>query len=278
MTHAYAPLTDVTFLAFDTETTGLFPIMHRVVEVGAVRFRLDGQQLATFQTLVDPQTPIPEDAQRIHRITDSMVRGQRGIEHVLPRFIEFLGAPDTVLLAHNAPFDLGFLAMALTRLGMPYPPHRLIDTLDLARRLYPTWPSHSLENMGPRLNVAGGAEHRALADAFLVKDVFTALLRRRPTVKSIVDLVQLSPLLTFADALIFPIEPPAGFEALSTALSGRCAVMIVYGRGRGRPKPRKITPRLLLEASGLAYVMAYCHEDRVERTFRLDRIQACWLE
>jgi DNA polymerase III subunit epsilon len=277
MTQDHPPLTDVTFVAFDTETTGLFPIMHRLVEVGAVRFRLDGQELATFQTLVDPQMPIPEDVQHVHRITDAMVRGQRSIEHVLPGFIEFLGTPDTILLAHNAPFDLGFLAMALARLGMPYPPHRFIDTLDLARRLYPTWPSHSLENLAPRLNVANGAEHRALPDAVLVKDVFVALLRGRPTVKNIVDLVRLSPPLTFANALVFPVEPPVGFEALATALSERCAMTMVYGRGRHHIKPRKITPRLLLEASGIVYVIAYCHDDRIEKTFRLDRIQKCWL-
>jgi len=54
-------LTDITFVAFDTKTTGLFPIMHRLVEIGAVRFRLDGRELATFQTLINPEIPIPRD-------------------------------------------------------------------------------------------------------------------------------------------------------------------------------------------------------------------------
>jgi DNA polymerase III epsilon subunit-like protein len=61
MYSAHTHLTDITFLAFDTETTGLFPIMHRLVEIGAVCFRLDGHELATFQTLIDPQVPIPPD-------------------------------------------------------------------------------------------------------------------------------------------------------------------------------------------------------------------------
>jgi DNA polymerase-3 subunit alpha (Gram-positive type) len=104
-------------LAFDTETTGLFPVMHRLVEVGAVRFRFDGQELATFQTLIDPQMPIPTDVQQVHGITDTMVRGQPALDHVLPRFIEFLGFPKAILSAHNAPSDLGILAMAVTRLA-----------------------------------------------------------------------------------------------------------------------------------------------------------------
>jgi DNA polymerase III subunit epsilon len=271
-------LTDVSFVALDTETTGLFPIMHRLVEVGAVRFRLDGQELATFQTLINPEIPIPKDVQHVHGITDRMVRGKPTIEHVLPQFIEFLGHHDTILLAHNAPFDLGFLAMALTRLRITYPPHYLLDTLDMARRLYPAWPSHSLEYVATRLKVANRAEHRALSDARLVKDIFLAVLQHVPAVRTITDLARFSLPLTFADAPVFAIEPPPGFEALTTALSERCAITIVYEHGWQRPQPRMITPRLVLEVHGVAYVIAHCHLSGAERTFRLDRIRECWLE
>jgi DNA polymerase III subunit epsilon len=271
-------LTDVSFVALDTETTGLFPIMHRLVEVGAVRFRLDGQELATFQTLINPEIPIPKDVQHVHGITDRMVRGKPTIEYVLPQFIEFLGHHDTILLAHNAPFDLGFLAMALTRLRITYPPHYLLDTLDMARRLYPAWPSHSLEYVATRLKVAKRAEHRALSDARLVKDIFLAVLQHVPAVRTITDLARFSLPLTFADAPVFAIEPPPGFEALTTALSERCAITIVYEHGWQRPQPRMITPRLVLEVHGVAYVIAHCHLSGAERTFRLDRIRECWLE
>jgi DNA polymerase III epsilon subunit-like protein len=102
----------------------------------------------------------------------------------------------------------------------------------MAHQLYPAWSSHSLEleNLAIRLNVANGAVHRALGDASLVKDIFLELLRRTPTVKKISDLVRLSPPLTFANALIFPIEPPAGFEALTTAITERCAMLIAHER------------------------------------------------
>ncbi len=271
-------LAEVTFLAFDTETTGLFPIMHRLVEVGAIRFRLDGRELATFQTLINPQIPIPKDVQRVHGITDAMVRGKPTVEQVMPHFIEFLGAPDTILLAHNAPFDLGFLAMALIRLGIAWPPHYLLDTLDMARRLSPTWPSHSLEHVAVRLNVANGAAHRALADACLVKDIFLAMLKDIPTVKTIADVIRASQPLTFADAPICAIEPPPSFEVLMTAIAERCSITIVDERGSQRAGPRMVTPRLVLEVHGVAYVIAHCHLSEAERTFRLDRIRECWLE
>jgi DNA polymerase III epsilon subunit family exonuclease len=260
-------LTDITFLAIDTETTGLFPIMHRLVEIGAVRFRLDGRELATFEQLIDPHIPIPWDVQQVHGITDAMVRGQPTIEQILPSFIEFFGNPDTILLAHNAPFDLGFLAMAVARLGIVFPTHSLFDTLDMTRRLYPTWPSHSLEHVASRLNVANAAEHRALPNARLVKDIFLEMMRRTPTLKTIADLGHLSPPLTFADAPVCAIKAPAGFEALTTAMSEQCAITIVYEHGWQRPTPRMITPRLVLEVHGVAYVIAHCHRSDAERTF-----------
>jgi DNA polymerase-3 subunit epsilon len=278
MYHAQPRLTDITFVAFDTETTGLQPIVHRVVEIGAIRFRLDGRELATFQQLIDPHIPIPPDVQQVHGITDSMVRGQPSIEPVLPQFIEFLGESATILLAHNGPFDLGFLAMTLTRLGIAYPPHYVFDTLDIARRFYPTWPRHSLEHVASRLKVANRAEHRALSDALLVKEVFLAMLRHTPTVKTIADVMRVSQPLRFADAQVCTVEPPPGFEILTTAIAERCAITIVYEHGWQQAKPRKITPRLVLQGYGVAYVVAHCHQSGIEKTFRLDRIQRCWLE
>jgi DNA polymerase III epsilon subunit family exonuclease len=277
MYHAQPRLTDITFVAFDTETTGLQPSVHRLVEIGAVRFRLDGRGTATFQQLIDPHIPIPPEVQRVHGITDAMVRGQPTVEQVIPHFIEFLGAPDTILLAHNAPFDLGFLAMALIRLDIAHPPHNVFDMLDMARRLYPAWHSHSLENVAARLKIANGAEHRALSDVRLVKDIFLTMLQRTPTLKRISELMRVSQPLSFADAHVFAIQPSPGFEALTTAMTEQCAITIVYEHGWQRPKPRVITPRLALEVHGVAYVIAHCHMSDAERTFRLDRIRECWL-
>jgi DNA polymerase III epsilon subunit len=278
MYHAQPHLTNITCVALDTETTGLQPMVHRLVEIGAVRFRLDGCELATFQQLIDPEIPIPPEVQQVHGITDAMVRRKPTIEHVLPQFIEFLGESDTILLAHHAPFDLSFLAMALTRLGLAYPLHSLFDTLEMARRLYPIWHSHRLENVAARLKSANRAEHRALSDARLVKDVFLAMLRRTPTLTKISEFMHVSQPLTFADARVCAIEPPSGFEAISTAIAERCTITIIYEHGSPRPGPRKITPRLVLEVQGVVYMVADGYQGGCEKTFRLDRIRECWLE
>jgi DNA polymerase III epsilon subunit-like protein len=127
----------------------------------------------------------------------------------------------------------------------------------MTRRLYLTWPSHSLENLATRLNVANGAKPRALSDARLVKDVFLELLRRTATLKKISALTRVSQPLTFADALVCAIEPPPGFEALTTAIAERCAITIVYECRVHRAKPRKITPRLVMEAHRVVFGLSH---------------------
>jgi predicted DNA-binding transcriptional regulator YafY len=83
--------------------------------------------------------------------------------------------------------------------------------------------------------------------------------------------------LTFAEAPVYAIEPPVGFEVLTTAITEQCAITIVYERGWQRPTPRIITPRIVLVVQGVGYVIAHCHRRDAERTFPLDRIRECWL-
>jgi DNA polymerase III epsilon subunit-like protein len=179
-------------------------------------------------------------------------------------------------MAHKASFDLGFMPMPPTRLGLAYPPHYVFDTLAITRRLYPTWSSHSLEYVATRLKVANGSEHRALSDAWMVKDVFLAVLTNKPTVKTIAGVMRVSQPLSFADTPVCATDPLAGFEALAMALTERCALTIIYVRGLQRRGPRTISPGLVLEVHGVAYVIAHCHLSCAERTFRLDRIRGRW--
>ena len=167
---------------------------------------------ATFEQLIDPHIPIPPDGRQVHGITDRMVRGQPTIDQSLPPLIQFLGSHDTILLAHHSPFDLSFLAMALIRLGIAFPTHYLFDTLDMTHRLYPTWSSYSLERVATQLKVVNGPEHRALSDAYLVKDIFLAMLKDIPTVKTIADVMRVSQPHTIVDAPLYAIGSSSGFD------------------------------------------------------------------
>src|SRR5438552_1923649 len=103
-----APLADLTFVAFDTETTGLSPLASRLVELSGVKFAFDGTVVSTFSTLIDPQSDIPPEATRVHGITDDMVVGQPTCAEAVPQFFAWANGPDVVLAAHNAQFDISF--------------------------------------------------------------------------------------------------------------------------------------------------------------------------
>ena len=200
-------LEEATFIAFDTETTGLYPLVGRIVEIGAVRFHSDGEEIAVFEQLIDPETDIPPDAQAVNQISNEMVRGQPVISRVLPGFIDFLDGMDNLLLAHNAAFDIEFIGVDMLRLGFMLPRHMVFDTIMLAQSVAPGLMSYSLEALSVMLGVTRGQTHRALSDSQLTKDVFLALLRRAPTIKTIADLAKAAPPLSFERARAYKVGP-----------------------------------------------------------------------
>ena len=107
------------FVAFDTETTGLWAISNRLVEIAAVRFTLEEGQIDSFQSLINPQRTIPSEVIGIHGITDDMVADSDPVGPVLSRFIDWLD-PEDILIAHNAMFDISFVACELERESMAF--------------------------------------------------------------------------------------------------------------------------------------------------------------
>jgi DNA polymerase III subunit epsilon len=170
------PLIDTTFVVVDLETTGLNPLTDRITEIGAVRIR-GGEQLGEFSTFVHPERPIPAAITAITGITDAMVRGAPRIGDVIELFRTFLG--DAVLVAHNAPFDVGFLRAALQRHGNQQFAPVVVDTARLARRLL----KHEVRNvrlgtLARHLRARVEPNHRALTDARATVDVLHGLLER----------------------------------------------------------------------------------------------------
>lgn len=171
------PLSDVVFVVLDLETTGAAPGSAAITEVGAVKVR-GGDVLGEFQTLVDPGGPVPAMIQVLTGITTAMVVGAPRIEQVLPSFLEFIRG--AVLVAHNAPFDIGFLKAAAAATGHPWPGNPVVDTVRLARRVVTRdeAPNHKLSTLAGLFHAAVTPEHRALADAQATVDVLHALLAR----------------------------------------------------------------------------------------------------
>lgn len=171
------PLSRVTFVVVDLETTGGTPGEHAITEIGAVKVR-GGEVLGELQSLVDPGVPVPAFIATLTGITTSMVRGAPTIAEVLPSFLEF--AAGTVLVAHNASFDIRFLKAAASQLGYEWPGNPVVDTVALARRAVTRdeVPNHKLATLAAYFRATVSPDHRALTDARATVDVLHALLGR----------------------------------------------------------------------------------------------------
>jgi DNA polymerase-3 subunit epsilon len=173
-----SPLRDVTFVVVDLETTGGSATADgRITEIGAVKVR-GGEVLGSFATLVDPGMPIPPFITVLTGITDAMVYAAPAIQEVLPAFLEF--AAGAVLVAHNAPFDVGFLRAACLREGREWPVFDVLDTCKLARRALTRdeVPNVKLATLAAHFRSPTTPSHRALADAEATVHVLHCLMER----------------------------------------------------------------------------------------------------
>lgn len=168
-------LSELTYTVFDTETTGLEPSKgDEIIQIGAARIvnnRLLRQEV--FNQLVDPECPLKPESIPIHGITEDMVRGQPNIDVVLPAFHEF--CEDTVLIAHNAAFDMRFLQLKEERTGIRFT-QPVLDTLLLSAVVHPNQESHKLDVILERLGIQIGSRHNALEDALATAEVFLKII------------------------------------------------------------------------------------------------------
>lgn len=168
-------LTDLAYSVFDTETTGLQPSEgDEIIQLGAVRIvnnRLLRQEI--FDQLVDPVIPLKPEGIPIHGITEAMVNGQPKLDVVLPAFHEFCA--ETVLVAHNAAFDMRFFQLKEDSLGVRFT-QPVLDTLLLSAVIHPNQESHRLESIAERLGINVIGRHTALGDAYVTGEVFLKMI------------------------------------------------------------------------------------------------------
>jgi DNA polymerase III subunit epsilon len=172
------PLRTTTFVVVDLETTGgAANGSDGITEIGAVKV-CGGEVQGEFQTLVDPGVAITPFVSVLTGITDAMVRGAPGIAAAVPAFLEF--ARGSVLVAHNAPFDVGFLKAACAQLALPWPAFAVVDTAVLARRVLSRdeVPNCKLATLAPFFRADTTPNHRALDDARATVDVLHGLIAR----------------------------------------------------------------------------------------------------
>ncbi|MFM8843736.1 MAG: DEDD exonuclease domain-containing protein [Actinomycetota bacterium] len=173
-------LADKTFVVVDLETTGGSHSASAITEIGAVKIR-GGEIIGEFQTLVNPEAPIPAFITVLTGITDAMVVEAPTIGSAFFSFLEFVGSPnETVLVAHNAPFDIGFLKSAATTCATKWPNYQVLDTARIARYVITRdeAPNCKLSTLAAFFGATTSPDHRALSDARATVDVFHGILDR----------------------------------------------------------------------------------------------------
>ena len=174
-------LAETTFVVVDLETTGWSPASGAAItEIGAVKVS-GGKVIAEFQSLINPGSPIPELITNITGISDAMVMESPWIHEVVPIFLEFCGSPEeTVLVAHNAPFDMSFLLAAVAAAALDWPEFPVIDTAYLARKILTKddVQNNKLETLAAYYGTDSQPNHRALDDSRATVDVLHGLFER----------------------------------------------------------------------------------------------------
>ena len=163
-----------TYCVLDLETTGISIATEKITEIGIMKVK-NGEIIDEFECFVNPEKPIPQRVVEVTNITDEMVKDAETIDKVFPKVLEFLG--DSIIVAHNASFDVGFLKNTAKLLGYEFN-YTYIDTLPLAKDLFPELKKYKLGKIADSLGIEVDVAHRALADVETTVKVFNVMLKK----------------------------------------------------------------------------------------------------
>lgn len=180
-------LQEETFICLDCETTGLDSEKDKIIEIAIVKFNMN-TTLAEFESLIDPECPIPPDSIAIHNITQEMIAGKPRISEVLSDLLELIG--NHTIIGHGIDFDISLVINAAERAGIPHnlKKNRFLDTLRMAR-LYGESPTNSLEQLRKHFNIPQEGAHRAMNDVVVNIAVFKYLLMRYKSLDHLFDVL-----------------------------------------------------------------------------------------
>ena len=172
VTNAKGQDIDTTYCVLDLETTGFSATTEKITEVGIMKVK-NGEVLEEFSCFVNPEKHIPQRVSEVTNITDEMVADAETIDKVFPKILNFI--KDSVLVAHNAPFDIGFLKQNAKNLGYEFD-YTYLDTLSLAKDLFPDYKKYKLGKIAENLGIKVEVAHRALDDVDTTVKVFRVMM------------------------------------------------------------------------------------------------------
>lgn len=261
------PWTEFTYVAFDTETSGAWPVGCDIVEFGAVKWR-DGREIDSMQFLIKPRERMGDFIIGIHGITNEMVENAPPVGQVAPAMAEFF--KDAVLMAHHAPFDLGFVAAAFELGQIPFPDGPVLCTSLLARKLIHGVENHKLQTLVKHLGVDGGAAHRALDDARSCLHVglhCLAALGTQAPLRSALDCQEKN--LCWPGYSVYGSRDPV-IGAVVEAIRSKSRLEFLYDKATA---PRRVLPMGIVRNPDGDFMQAHCLRDNSAKRFYLAKIR-----
>ena len=257
-------LSSARFAFLDLETTGLSPWFgDRVCEVGIVL--TEGRRIKQqYQTLVNPERPLSIGAASTNGLTDAQLAHEPLFSEIADEVTEWLRG--TVVVCHNAQFDIQFLDSEFHRLKREIQIPNLIDTLMLARQNYDL-SSYSLHSIAEAFHIPVTTAHRALDDAHTARGIFFGMMDGLKEFNK--------PLDEYIGVYNSPVWPNEGIQLpteLGEAIYSKKKLFIRYVDNKGEETQRWVTPKQVMGLSDYVYLQAHCHLRDAERNFRLDRI------
>ena len=270
------------FCAFDLETTGQYPVSSEIVEFAAVKW-YRGQEIGSYQKLFKPTEPMGDFVIGIHGITNEMVSGCTPFRNFASEIKDFLA--DSILVAHHAPFDMGFLSWALENESLSLPQNPVICTSLLSRTIIPETTNHRLQTLVKELSLPTGQAHRALDDSRACLHVLLKCLDRMlPISNGSVDYSNLENGISFAEIekkmrkqlrwMNFSLKQSNSefIKDVVLAIQKKGVVELVYKGGSIRDIPRKVSPNGIVRNPDGDYFVGMCHIEKVEKRFYFNRI------
>lgn len=264
-------LKDITLIAFDLETSGGYPVQSDICEFAAVKWR-NGQVINTYQTLLRPRELMSEFIIAVHGITNEMVLGAPKISEKIHEIHSFL--KDGFVVAHHAPFDLGFMSYEFEKVGLDLPTYPAFCSSLLSRALFSEPLNHRLQTLVDFFKFQKGVAHRALDDARACLEVTLKCFEKKgweETVQSLLT-VQNKELLWKNFSLNALRENNIGRDILN-AMEKNSQVMIVYGTNPNAENFRTIRPKGIARNPDGDFILAFCENDKVDKRFYVRRIQ-----
>ncbi|MBC87031.1 MAG: exonuclease [Bdellovibrionaceae bacterium] len=265
---------DQTWIGFDLETTGKYPLTAEICEIGAVKWR-DGKVVDEFSQLVKPTRPMGEEVIKIHNITNEMVEDAPSIDQIIGGFREFIG--EDLLVAHHAPFDMGFLSVEFEKYDLGLPKRPVVCSSLFSRNNLSGVENYRLQTLVSHFSLEGGQAHRATDDARACLEVMLLLLEQNKNSDQL-DVDQIYKLqgrkLNWFEYSIAYLRQFEATMAIVDSFEQEKSLDMVYKGGSRPGKTRTVFPEGLVRNPNGDFLVAKDKlEDEQPKRFYLSRIQ-----